>query len=75
MSCSLTLQKFLPGGLRVLSDSAWNDFGSETKSIEAQMAVWIQPARHKSFGSRAPLLTTARQQRLCIFCYTLLVNS
>lgn len=54
MSCSLTLQKFLPGGLRVLSDSAWYDFGRETKNIEAQMAVWIQPAKHKSFSLRAP---------------------
>lgn len=56
MSCGLTLQKFLPGGLRVLSDSAWNEFASETQNIEAQMAVWMRLARHKSFVLRAPSL-------------------
>lgn len=74
MSCSLTLQKFLPGGLHVLSDSRGMFLPVKQRISRLRWpfgSSW-QGISHSACG-RPPY--TARQQRLCIFCYTLLVNS
>lgn len=47
MSCSLTLQKFLPEGLRFLSDSRAMILAVKTKNIEAQAAILMQLVRHQ----------------------------
>lgn len=47
MSCSLTLQKFLPGGLGSLSDSRAMILAVKQRNIEAQAAIWMQLVRHQ----------------------------
>lgn len=57
MSCSLTLQKFLPGGLRtLLGDSRGMILAVKTKNVEAQTAIWIEMARQTAVSLQAPSL-------------------